>query len=107
MATVPTVLHLPFRHKKRGVLSVLARVSMAVKRPHDQGNSYKGQHLIGAALQVQRFSPFSSRQEHGSTQAVMMRKELRILYVHLKAARRRVSKPTLTVTFLLQQGHAS
>jgi hypothetical protein len=26
----------------------------AVKRRHDQGNSYKGQHLIGAGLQVQR-----------------------------------------------------
>jgi hypothetical protein len=25
----------------------------------------KGQHLIGAGLQVQRFSPLSSRQEHG------------------------------------------
>ena len=37
--------------------SVLVRVSIAVKRHHDQGNSYKGQHLIGAGFQVQRFSP--------------------------------------------------
>ena len=34
-----------------------------MKRHHDQSNSYKGQHLIGACLQVQRFSPLSSSQE--------------------------------------------
>ena len=44
---------------------VLARVSMAVNRHHDQGNSYEGQHLIGAGLQAQRFSPLSSWQEAG------------------------------------------
>jgi hypothetical protein len=38
-------------------------VSIAVNRHHDQGNSYKGQHLIGAGLQVQKFSPLSPRQE--------------------------------------------
>jgi hypothetical protein len=32
------------------------RVSIAVKTHHDQGNSYKGQHLTGAGLQVKRFS---------------------------------------------------
>jgi hypothetical protein len=38
----------------------------AVNRYHDQGKSYKGHHLTGAGLQVQRFSPVSSRWEHGS-----------------------------------------
>jgi hypothetical protein len=38
---------------------VLDMVSIAVKRHHDQGNSYKEQHLIGDGLQVQRFSPLS------------------------------------------------
>ena len=38
----------------------------AVNRHCDQGNSYKEQHLIGVVLQVQRFSPLLSRQEHGS-----------------------------------------
>jgi hypothetical protein len=38
----------------------------AMNRHHDQGKSYKGQHLIGAILQVQRFSPLLSRWEHGS-----------------------------------------
>jgi hypothetical protein len=33
-----------------------------VNRHHDQGKSSK-EHLIGAGLQVQRFSPLSSRQE--------------------------------------------
>jgi hypothetical protein len=41
----------------------LVRVSIAVKRHHEQGNSYKQQHLIGAGLQVQRFSPLSSWKE--------------------------------------------
>lgn len=31
-----------------------------VKRNHDQGNSYKGKHVLGAGLQFQRFSPLSS-----------------------------------------------
>ena len=41
---------------------VLVRVSIATKRHHDQGNSYKG-HLIGVGLQVQRFSPLSLWEE--------------------------------------------
>ena len=39
--------------------AVLVKVSIAVKRDHDQSNSYKGQHLIRAELHVQRFSPLS------------------------------------------------
>jgi hypothetical protein len=31
------------------------RVSIAVKRHHDYGNSYKGQHIIGVGLLVLRF----------------------------------------------------
>ena len=31
-----------------------------MKRHHDQGNSYKGQHLIGAGLLVQQLSLLSS-----------------------------------------------
>ena len=34
-----------------------------MKRQCDEGNSYKGKHLIGAGLQFQRFSPLSSRQK--------------------------------------------
>ena len=39
---------------------VVGRVAVAVNRHHKQGNSYKGQHLPEAGLQVQRFSPLSS-----------------------------------------------
>jgi hypothetical protein len=59
-----------------------------VDRHHDQCKSYKGQHLIGAGLQVQRFSPLPSRQEHGSVQAGMVQAELRVLHLHLKAPSR-------------------
>jgi nuclear pore complex protein Nup62 len=33
-----------------GIIFVLVRIFIAVKRHHDQGNFYKGQHLIGAGL---------------------------------------------------------
>jgi hypothetical protein len=33
---------------------------IAVKRHHDQGNSYKGKHLVRDGLQFQRFSSLSS-----------------------------------------------
>jgi hypothetical protein len=56
-----------------------------VNNHHDQGKPYKKQHLIGAGLQVQRFSPLSSRQEHGSIQAGMAEAELRVICLHPKA----------------------
>jgi hypothetical protein len=43
--------------------TVLVRTCIAMKRHHDQGNSYKGQYLIKIGLQVLRFSPLSSWQE--------------------------------------------
>ena len=60
----------------------------AVNRHHDQGKSYKG-HLIWAGLQVQRFSPLSSRQEQGSVRADVGLEELRVPPLVPKAARRR------------------
>jgi hypothetical protein len=59
-----------------------------VNRHHDPGNSYKGHYLIETGLQVQRFSPLSSRQEHGSIQTDMELEELRVLHLNLKAAGR-------------------
>jgi hypothetical protein len=47
--------------------------------------------LIGAGLQIQRFSPLSSRGEHGSIEAGMMQEELRVLHLVLKANRKLVS----------------
>jgi hypothetical protein len=46
-----------------------------MNRHHDKGNSYKEKHLIGAGLQVQRFSPLSSRWEHGNIHAGMVQEE--------------------------------
>jgi N-acetylmuramoyl-L-alanine amidase len=65
-----------------------------VNRHHDQGNSYKGQHLIGAGLQVQRFSSLIIiiKAGHGGIQAGMVQEELRVLHLHLKAASRLTSR---------------
>jgi hypothetical protein len=93
-----------------------------VNRYHDQGKSYKKQHLLGAGLQVQRFSPLSSRWEHGSIQAGMVQEELRVLCLHPKAASGRLTSrqlgwgsyththsdtPIPTRSHLFQQGHTS
>ncbi|XP_063135216.1 copine-5 isoform X3 [Rattus norvegicus] len=42
-------------------------------------------------VQLQRFSPLSSRREHGSIQAGMVQEELRVLHLHPKEARNRLS----------------
>jgi hypothetical protein len=66
-------------------------------------------HLIGAGLQVQRFSPLLSRQEHGRVQVGVGLELLRVLPLVPKMARKRLAsrvlKPIPTVTHLLQQGH--
>lgn len=49
------------------------RVSLAVKTHHERGgSSYKGQHLIGAALELRSYSPLSSRQHAGTCGAGMV-----------------------------------
>jgi hypothetical protein len=55
----------------------------------------KKQHLIGAGLQIQRFSPLSSRWEHGRIQAGMAQEELRVLCLHPKAASGRLTSRQL------------
>jgi hypothetical protein len=84
-----------------------------VKRHHDQGNSYTG-HLIGAGLQIQRFSPLSSWWEAwqhpgrpgaggplcSTSSSVGNQKK-----TDFQAAKRRGSKPTPTETHFLKQGH--
>ena len=71
------------------MLSVLVRVSFAVKKHHD--------HLIGPGLQIQRFSPSSSWQEAKHVQAGVVLGELRLLHLVVslenclfQAARKRV-----------------
>jgi hypothetical protein len=79
------------------------RVSIPVIRHHDQGNSCKGQHLIGAGLQVQRFIPLSSRWEawqYPGRYGVMEGVQSSIFCskgnqekAHFQVARRRFSNP--------------
>ena len=45
------------------MLCSLGAILVMVPRYHKEGNSYKGQHLIGAGLQVQRFSPLLSKRK--------------------------------------------
>jgi len=64
------------------ILGVLVRLSIARKRHHDQGNTYRGQLLIGTALQNQRFS---QGRKYGSVQAdIVLEKELRGLHLDLE-----------------------
>ena len=37
-------------------------MEISIKRHHDQGDSYKGQHLIGAGLKFHRFSLLSEQE---------------------------------------------
>jgi hypothetical protein len=60
-----------------------------------QQQQQQQQHLIGAGLQFQRFSPLSSRWEHGSIQAVMVQAELRVTCLHPKAASGRLTSRQL------------
>ena len=47
---------------------VLVRVSTAVKRHHDHGNSYKGKHFIGAGLQFRGLVHYHHGRKHGGMQ---------------------------------------
>ena len=72
---------------------------------------YKGQNLIGAGSQAQRFSLVLSRQDHSSIQESTAMEELRVLHLFPKANGRRLPPMCLeggsthTVTHFLQQGH--
>ena len=62
---------------------VLVRISIAVKRHQDHGNSYKGQHSIGPGLQFRGLVHYL----HGSVKADMvLEKELRVLRLDPRAA---------------------
>jgi len=76
-------------------MAVLVRISTAGKRHNNQDNSFKGQHLIGGGLQVLSFSLLASRREHGSVQAGMVLKGLRILHLDTKESRSSISSRKL------------
>ena len=84
-----------------------------MKRHHDQGNSYKEQHLIGVGLLVWGFSPLLSQQETwhhtgrqgtGGAENSTSCSEGQQEETGFQATGRRVSKPTATGTHFLQ-GH--
>jgi hypothetical protein len=60
------------------ILPVLVRVSFTVRRHHDQGNFYKGNHLIGLAYYVRGLVHYYHGGKHGSMQADLMLEELRV-----------------------------
>lgn len=76
---------------KAGILalpSVLVRGSIAAKRRHDQGNSTKGQHLIGSGLHFRGLVHHCHSRKHGGTQAdTVLEKELRHLHLDSKGSR--------------------
>jgi hypothetical protein len=94
-----------------------------VNRHHGQGNSYKGNHLIGAGLQFRVSVHYHCGGKHGSTQADLVPEEPRVLHLDQKADRKRLEfhtgwslhrdikahchSDTLTLTrpHLLQQGN--
>ena len=63
----------------------LVRAPIAVKGQQDQGNSYKGQHLIRTGLQVPSIIMY------GSTQEGMVWEEVRVPHFVLMANRRRLA----------------
>jgi hypothetical protein len=59
-------------------------ISIAVKRHHEHGNSYKGKHLIGAGLQFRGLVHYHHGRKHGSIQSdMMLEKEPRILHLDI------------------------
>jgi hypothetical protein len=65
---------------------MLVRVSIAVKRQHDQDNSYKGKQL-GLAYSFRGSVHYHPGGKHGGMQLDMvLEKELRGLYLDLQAA---------------------
>ena len=74
--------------------SISVKVYIAVKRQHDQGNSYEVQHLIGInCLKFQRFSSVSSRQENSSFHASVAKEEMRVLHLGMTAVEEKTDFP--------------
>ena len=69
--------------------NTLVRVSFAMNRHHDYGNSYKGNNLIGARLQIRGLVDYHHIRKHGGVQTNMeLEKELRVLHLNKIASGR-------------------
>jgi hypothetical protein len=73
-----------------------------VKGQYDQGNSYKGNHLIGDGLQFQSFIHYHHGRKHGGVPADMVPEGSKILHLESKAARRRLTCTEQSLTIGLQ-----
>ena len=101
--------------------SLLVGVSITVKRHHDHGNSYKGQHFIGTGLQVRGLVHDHRGRKHGDKhgrQTWLLEKEPRILHLDHRQQTGRKSdtgpglsiwkhQSPLPVTHFLQQGRTN
>ena len=76
------------QHGCRRSEGVLVRVSIAVKRHHDQGNSHKGKHCIGAAYKVSGSAHYHHGRKHRRIQVDMWLDKPVVLHCDPEAARR-------------------
>jgi hypothetical protein len=61
-----------------------------VERHRDQGNSYKGQHLIRAAYRFRDSVQYHQSGSMAASRQGMVQEELRVLHLVMKASRRRL-----------------
>ena len=72
------------------MISGCIRVSIAVKRHYGHNSSYRGKHLIGAALEFRGLFHDHHGEKHDSMQTDMvLKKELRVLYADCKTSGRK------------------
>jgi len=76
-------------------VAVLGRVSIAVKRHHDQGNSIKDNVELGLAYQFRGSVHCHHGRKQGNVQADMVLEEPRVLHLNPKEARSRLSHEKL------------
>jgi hypothetical protein len=70
-------------------LSVLIRVSIAVKRHQDRGTLYKRKHVVWAGLPFRSLFHYCHGEKHCSMQADMvLERSLRVLHLNQQAVER-------------------
>ena len=66
-----------------------------MKRHHDHGKSYKGEHLIGTGLQFKGVVHYCHVKKHGGIQTDMVLEKLKALHPELQEGRKRATGPGL------------
>ena len=75
----------------QGLLRVLIRDSITVKRHHDKGNSYKGKHLFGLVYIFRGSIHYNNSEKHGILKVDLVEKVLRVLHLDPKVVRTKQS----------------